>query len=96
VAAKDRDYDYILGKQWRDYGLEQQASIVGDFAKGTVEHGKDHDASPLSIGSPLFRYIHRNVRRNDNGASSPNGKSLREDPPGRSTPLVVSANAGRR
>ena len=84
VAAKDRDYDYSLGSQWRDYGLEQQATIVGDWAAGRVEHGKSNvvngvlrDVGPLSIGSPLFRYMHRNVRKNDNGAKSVRGTSVR-------------------
>ena len=77
VAAKDRDYDYRLGRQWHDYGIEQQGKIVEDWAEGEVENGSPHRASPLSIGSPLFRYVHRNLRRDDNGASSPDGTSLR-------------------
>ena len=77
VAAKDRDYDYTLGEQWRNYGLEQQATIVEDFAEGTVENGKAHAVSPLSIGSPLFRYIRANLRTNENGASSARGSSIR-------------------
>ena len=77
VAAKDRDYDYRLGRQWHDYGIEQQGKIVEDWAEGEVENGSPHRASPLSIGSPLFRYVHRNLRRDDNGADSRSGTTLR-------------------
>jgi hypothetical protein len=84
VAAKDRDYDYSLGSQWRDYGLEQQAAIVKDWALGTVEHnkpatlhGKPFNLTPFSLSSPLFRYIHANVRKNDNRAHSSRVTSVR-------------------
>jgi hypothetical protein len=78
AAAKDRDYDYSLGKQWRDYGVEQQATIVEDWSRGTIENERSrHRAGPLALGSPLFRYIHRNVRQNDNRATSSRGSSVR-------------------
>ena len=77
VAAKDREYSYRLGKQWRDYGLEQQGEIVEDFNRGTVENGNAHPAGPLSIGSPLFRYIRANLRTNSNTATSARGTSIR-------------------
>jgi hypothetical protein len=57
VAALNRDYDHTLGHQWHDYGPEQQGETVEDCATGEVERGKAHPNSPLSIGSPLFRYI---------------------------------------
>jgi hypothetical protein len=84
AAAKDRDYEYTYGSQWRDYGLEQQGTIVQDWARGTIERnqsghpdGGDLTAGPLSIGSPLFRYVHRNLRQNDNGANSQRSRSVR-------------------
>jgi hypothetical protein len=78
VAAKDAgDYDYKLGKQWEDYGLEQQAQIVQDWANGEVEHKGPSPVGPLSLGSPLFRYIYTNVRRNKNRANSVRGTSIR-------------------
>ncbi len=77
VAAKDREYEYALGKQWRNYGLEQQGEIVEDWAQGTVENGDAHAAGPISLGSPLFRYVRANLRRNDNGADSRRGSSVR-------------------
>jgi hypothetical protein len=78
VAAKDRDYKYSPGRQWRNYGLEQQAAIVEDWARGTIEFdpGK-RVANPLSIASPLFRYIHTNLRTNTNDAVSVRGDSIR-------------------
>jgi hypothetical protein len=77
VAAKDRDYDYHHGSQWRDYGLEQQAQIVQDWANGQIDNTAAKPAGPLSLGSPLFRYIYTNVRRNDNRARSVAGTSIR-------------------
>jgi hypothetical protein len=77
VAAKDREYEYALGRQWRNYGLEQQGEIVEDWVKGTVENGDAHQAGPVSLGSPLFRYVRANLRTNDNGADSRRGTSVR-------------------
>jgi hypothetical protein len=80
VAAKDaNEYNYSLGMQWKDYGLEQQGEIVEDFASGTIERGKAPATplSPLSLNSPLFRYIYSNLRRNNNGARSFEGTSIR-------------------
>jgi hypothetical protein len=84
LAATNRQYDYSYGHQWKEYGIEQQAMIVQDWANGTIENfktrhpsGQDLTAGPLSLGSPLFRYIYNNVRRNDNGARSVSSRSVR-------------------
>ncbi len=77
-AALNREYDYLHGSQWQNYGIEQQAEIVEDFTRGTVNRGENRPGvGPLSISSPLFRYIHSNIRTNDNSRSSTISRSIR-------------------
>jgi hypothetical protein len=54
-------YDSPPGKQWNEYGLEQQATLVDKwFAAGAVETKID----------PYFRYIDKNIRTGDKNAQS--------------------------
>lgn len=88
AAAMNRTYEYTYGRQWKDYGIEQQATIVEDWANGTINryhhsfepapsNTRSLTAGPLSIGSPLFRYVHKNLRENNNGVHSVRGTSVR-------------------
>ncbi|MEM7341864.1 MAG: hypothetical protein AAF467_24685 [Actinomycetota bacterium] len=58
-ALASSEYDFPLGRQWRTYNLEQQASIVEQW----VDEGQ-------SRGSPLYRYIAANVRAGNDRANS--------------------------
>lgn len=49
--AIQREYDFSYGRQWWQYGLEQQGRIVEEW----VQSGEN-------VHSPLFRYIRDNIR----------------------------------
>jgi hypothetical protein len=82
VTLTDRPYDFEPGAQWNQYNLEQQASIVEAWALGSTRKANEVFDAPsrgkLSIGSPMFRYINRNIRRKDTEGSSGNGRSARQ------------------
>lgn len=64
----ERVYDYVAGKQWSSYGLEQQAHIIEDWF---------HDPPPMRLASPLFRYVNGNIRTGDNDARTMLSGSIR-------------------
>jgi hypothetical protein len=82
VNLTDRPYDFEPGAQWNQYNLEQQASIVEAWAWGSTRKANEVFDAPsrgkLSIGSPLFHYINRNIRRKDTEGSSGDGRSARQ------------------
>jgi hypothetical protein len=67
------------GRQWSEYGTEQQAGIVEAWTLGATKNPFDRGArKQCAIGSPLFRYINGNVRLSDNGATTGSGQSVRQ------------------
>jgi hypothetical protein len=85
TGAKNKfvdQYSFNPGKQWSDYGTEQQASIVQAWALGAISRNNlifDIGASNVfGINTPLFRYINGNVRRSDNNAKTGSGRSVRQ------------------
>jgi hypothetical protein len=79
--ALNREYDFTPGRQWSEYGIEQQACIVEAWAKGAIKRSEGiftGDRNKLAIGSPLFRYINGNIRRSDNGTKTGSGRSVRQ------------------
>jgi hypothetical protein len=66
-------YDYIPGSQWFTYNLEQQAHVVEDWIDGV--HGVG--SVPMTLASPLFRYVNGNIRLKDNDARTAEGGSVR-------------------
>jgi hypothetical protein len=94
VFGEDDPYLFTPGSQWKDYNIEQQASIVEAWTVGATEKTSTHNnllcgkgtnldiglgsREPFTINSPLFRYINGNVRRFDNGADTSSGGSVRK------------------
>jgi hypothetical protein len=79
--ALEREYDFTHGSQWNEYSLEQQGSIVEAWTLGAIDRSGGVFArlrNKFAIGSPLFRYINRNVRRSDDGARTGSGRSVRQ------------------
>ena len=79
--ALEREYDFTHGSQWNEYSLEQQASIVEAWTLGAIDRsggGFSRVRNKFAIGSPLFRYINRNVRRSDDEARTGSGRSVRQ------------------
>jgi hypothetical protein len=80
--ALKKEYDFTPGRQWGEYGTEQQASIVEAWTLGATDRSglvyNKGVRDKLTIGSPLFRYINGNVRRSDDGARTGSGRSVRQ------------------
>ena len=81
-AGDEKAYDFIPGDPWDKYGTEQQASIVEAWTNGATEKKNkvlnQGALGKLTINSPIFRYINRNVRRSDNGANAGSGSSVKQ------------------
>jgi hypothetical protein len=79
--ALERKYDFTHGRQWSEYNLEQQASIVEAWTRGAIERSGGRFPqvhNKFAINSSLFRYINGNVRRSANGARTGDGRSVRQ------------------
>jgi hypothetical protein len=62
VASED-PYQYgPPGVAYREFNLEQQASIVGDWFCGRQRPGSVQTGVPMDKNSPYFRYIQQNIR----------------------------------
>jgi hypothetical protein len=75
-------YSFEPGKQWSDYGFEQQPSIVEAWTLGATHRVKKNfdvlARGKISINSPVFRYINGNIRRGKTDAKTGVGDSLRQ------------------
>jgi hypothetical protein len=72
-------YNFTSGRQWSEYGTEQQASIVEAWTSGATQKPLNLGARrKFALASPLFRYINGNVRRSDNEATTGDGHSVRQ------------------
>ncbi|WP_420630326.1 hypothetical protein [Candidatus Leptofilum sp.] len=79
-AAVGREYSFEHGRQWSEYNLEQQASIVEAWLLGRIRKAGGvftGDRNRLAIGSPLFRYINGNIRTSNNFARTMGDSSVR-------------------
>jgi hypothetical protein len=79
--AVNNRYDFTPGRQWYEYGTEQQASIVEAWTLGATHKTNKTfrgDRNQFALGSPLFRYINGNIRRANNEARTSNGRSVRQ------------------
>jgi hypothetical protein len=73
-------YRFKPGSQWREYNIEQQASIVEGWTIGaTRKPGSNfvNGRNKLALGSPLFRYVNANIRRADVDAVTSTSQSVR-------------------
>jgi hypothetical protein len=63
-----QDYDYGLPDQpFRDFGMEEQASLVEEWFSGTRVHAPSEffalgTRRPMDLNDPYFRYIAENIR----------------------------------
>jgi hypothetical protein len=91
VLLTEGDEAYFFkpdGRQWADYNIEEQASIVEAWTLGATERTASHPEEdhyfdvgvrePLALASPLFRYVNGNVRRADSRRSTQSGRSVRQ------------------
>jgi hypothetical protein len=80
-AFGDEVYEFEPGRQWSEYGVEQQAAIVKSWTLGATHyHNGQYDSLQsriCSTNSPLFRYINGNVRPGRPHARTSSGRSVR-------------------
>jgi hypothetical protein len=80
--ALEEEYDFGPGRQWSEYGTEQQASIVEAWTIGaTKKTGRIFNKGTrrrFAMNLPLFRYINGNIRRGDSEARTGNSNSVRD------------------
>jgi hypothetical protein len=81
-SGHDENYRFNPGRQWNEYNIEQQASIVEAWTRGATRKGEfgfnDGATGKLSINSPQFRYINGNIRRANDEARTRRGDSVRQ------------------